>query len=583
MKKSLLFGLAISACFGTALADSTNLPEPKLYPDASFQCISADGRYVVSEVYGSVWIYDLTNGEVVEFNQSEEGDDPSYTLGLGNCITADGSVLLGSTKSKLDAAYYQGGEWHALEVLNPEHSNMANGITPDGSRICGSIGLNDMSFDDVIMLVPAFWDRNPDGNGYGPCEVLPYPTKDLFGETPQYITAVAISSDGKTIIGQVRFSSGMMHIPIVYKEDENGLWEYSFPTQALFNPDKLEPVENPGDGPIMPSYETYMSQEEIDAYNTAMSKYYQTWEPPMPEPEDFMTEEEKIAYAEAMAKYEAEAEVWEEQFYAYWDYANAVRDSSPNFVFNNVYLSTDNKTIVGSLEKQILNDDPLAWSPFKTVYTPCSVDIATGELKVYEPGESCLASGVADNGVILAYDVQGTIPMMGYIIKDDEIQNVNDYITSLVPEYASWIDENMTHEVLVDAIYDEETDEFEEIYKEVTFGGMPIATPDMSIIAMWNDTPWDNMSFAESVLFDLRKTTGVATISMAKNISAGANGTVIVPAGFVSLDVYALSGACVKTVNEPNGVISLDLPAGVYVAKGTRADGTTSVVKVATK
>lgn len=581
MKKSLLFGLAISACFGTAIADNTNLPQPKLYPDASFQCISADGRYVVSEIYGSVWIYDLTTGEVVEFNQSEQGDDPSYTLGLGNCITADGSILLASTKSNLDAAYYQGGEWHSLEVLNPQHSNMANGITPDGARICGSVGLNAMSFDDVIMLVPAFWDRNPDGNGYGPCEVLPYPTKDFFGETPQYVTAIAISSDGKTIVGQMIFSSGMMTVPIVYQENEDGLWDYSFPTQSLFNPNKLEPVENPGEGPMMPSYESFMTAEEIEAYKVAEAEYWQTPETPYPSYEDFMTDEEKDAYAEAMDKYNAEYEVWAEQSDAYWDYANSVLENSPNFVFNNVFISTDSKTIVSTIEQQSIDDDPLAWSPFKTVYRPCSVDIATGELQTYTPGESCLASGVAANGVILAYDVRGTIPMLGYIIKDGESQNVNDYIASVVPEYASWIDENMTHEVAIDYVYDEETDEWEEIYEEVTYGGMPIATPDLSIIAMWNDCPWDYSSSAESVLFDLKKTSGVAAVSISNNISAGADGTVIVPVGFVSLEVYTLSGACVKTVNEPNGVISLNLPDGVYVAKATRADGTTSVIKVA--
>ncbi|MDE6768602.1 MAG: hypothetical protein K2J78_02630 [Muribaculaceae bacterium] len=576
MKKSLLFGLAVGACFSTAMADSTNLPEPKLYPETSFQGFSADGRYVVSEVNGTITILNTETGEITEFIQDEDSNQ-SYTLGLGNFITADGSILLASTSTNLDAAYYQGGEWHTLDVLDPTRSNMANGITPDGSRICGSIGLNAMSFDDVIMLAPAFWDRNPDGNGYGSCTVLPYPTKDLFGETPQYVTAVAISSDGKTIVGQVTFSSGMMQVPIVYTEDENGLWEYSFPTQALFNPDKLEPVENPGDGPMMPSAESFLSAEELEDYLAALKEYNATYQGPYPDPEDFMSEEEKAAYTEAMEEYDAKYEVWQEQFYAYWDYANAVMESSPNFVFNNVYLSTDNKTIVGTLETQIPNTDPWAWMPFKTAYRPCSVDIATGELTSYEPAESCLASGVADNGVILAYDEQGTIPMMGYIIKDGNIQTVNDYISSIVPEYASWIDENMTHEVLVGFDYDED----EEIYEEVTFGGMPVATPDLSMIAMWNDTPWDGGSFAESVLFDLRKTTGVTTISTSKNISAGANGTVIVPAGFVSLDVYALSGACVKTVKEPNGVISLNLPEGVYVAKGTRADGTTSVVKLA--
>ncbi|MDE5554691.1 MAG: hypothetical protein K2J10_05855, partial [Muribaculaceae bacterium] len=242
MKKSLLFCLAVATCVSPMMAETKT---PTIYPNASFQHISANGRFIVSELYGTVTIYDLFEDTSEIFDPGEYFEN-EYSLGLGNCITADGSVILGGTNS-LDAAYLENGEWVQLNVPDSNKTNLCNGITADGSRICGSVGLNNMTTDDVIMQVPAYWNRNANGDGYGECHVLPYPTKDFFGGKPQYVTAVSISNDGKTIVGQVQFSSGFMAAPIVYKEDADGNWSYSSPTKYLFNPNEITAVENPGE------------------------------------------------------------------------------------------------------------------------------------------------------------------------------------------------------------------------------------------------------------------------------------------------------------------------------------------------
>ena len=571
MKKTLLLSLSLAALAGQAQAE---VKEPAIYQEASIQRISADGRYAVSEVYGTVKIYDLVNGTVKEFGPDENWVE-YYSVGLGNCLTADGSVLVASTNSNSDAAYYTNGEWHQLNVPDAEKTNLSNGITPDGSRICGSVGLNNMTLDEAIMQVPVYWDRNADGT-YGEYHLLPYPEKDLFGETPQYLTAVAISDDGKTIAGQMVFSSGRMAIPVVYTVNDKGEWSYNLPTESLFNPDKIEPVENPGDGPMPPYQPDYMTEAELEAYEAAVNAFYNGESPDYPEYTDYMSADEKAQYEQAVATYQAAYDEWDAKYAAYSEYTDQIYQSSPCFLFNNCMLSTDGKYVVSTLEMEDPNADPFSWFP-SMIYVPCTVNIETGELVKYESDKSLLASGVADGGVILASNGQSSIPMEGFVIKNGEIQNIADYIKSLSPELGEWIVRNMSHEVVVD--YDPET--WEEIFAEVTFTGIPVATPDMGIIAIWNNCPWDEFN-AESVIFDLTGLAGINSVSaQAKNIKVMAKGIVAVPEGFGSLQVYNLNGQCVKTIAAPCGLVNLGVAPGAYIVKGTRTDGTVSVVKLA--
>ncbi len=573
MKKSLLLILTAAAGIGTATA---GIKEPVIYPEASVQRISADGSVAVSEIYGTVKIFDLDKNTQVQYDATDDMTS-YYSLGHGNCVSKDGSIILMNTcYSPLDAAYLENGKFFQLNVPDENKDNLTNGVTPDGSRICGSVGMHEMTFDEVIMQIPAYWDRNADGT-YSECHILPYPTKDLMNETPQYVTAIAISDDGKTIVGQMVFSSGSMIIPVVYKEDEKGEWSYELPTKALFNPDGLEAVENPGDGPMPPSYEDYMTAEELEAYNAAINEYYQTFEGNYPEYEDFMTDEEKAAYTAAYQAYQSLYDEWEVKWNAYNEYYSGVIATSPSFVFNNCYLSTDGKSVVSTLEMEDPNADP--WSWFKSnVYVPSSLDIATGVLTKVDTELSIAVSGVANNGVILAGNGQNETPMLGYVIKDGQVLTVTDFLKSVNPLFEEWILKNMSHEVAVD--YDPET--WEEIFEECVFTGMPAATPDMSVLSVWNNCPWDWEQSAESVIFNLNPVnSGIAAISTAaKDIKVVAKGVVSVPEGYSALNVYNLNGQCVKSLSNPCGLVKLNVAAGAYIVKGVRANGSASIVKL---
>lgn len=570
MKKSLLFSMVIAAGINNVFA-----ADPKVYQNASFQCISADGHIAVSEVRGYVVIYDLITGKQTTFGpDGDAGIYTEYSLGNGNCITADGSIILGS--ENLDKAIYiQDGKIYELDVPNPNLTNSYNGITPDGSRICGNVGcatMADAYASDVTMNAPAYWDRNNDGKGYSSYHLLPAPELDFFGRAPQYIKAIVISSDGKTIAGQITDARGMYAYPILYQQDDKGDWSYSLPTEKYFNPDKLPAVELPGEAPDYPNPADYMSGERKEAYQTA----YDNWE--WPNPEDYMTEEEKVEYAKVLEKYQTDFEAWSEKNAAYDDYYYAVIDASPNFLTNNVFLSTDGKKIVSSLCRTIDNPDPMSWLPWIDIYTPCSIDVVSFTLTTLDSDISCMVTGVADNNIILAANEVQSVPMIGYVIQDGNIQTVDKYISSRNSAYGEWITKNLTHECITG--FDED---YNEIIEEVTYTGIPIATPDMNYISIWNDRGWDYDNYdivAESVVFDMTASAGMSVANIgSEELTVDEKGNINVPEGFASVQIYNINGTCVKSVEAYAGTINLNIANGVYIIKGIRNDGYTSIIK----
>ena len=206
MKKPLLV-TALILSMGCYQAGAIKTPTE--YANGAFQSISPSGQYAISDQgYGIIVIHDFTNDKSYVYGE----DTYSYSTGLGNAVSNNG-IVLASTTNNTNAAYWSEGKWIDLNVPNPNHSNMANGITPDGSRICGSIGNAAMNPDeDNTMLVPAYWDRQADGS-YGECHPLPHPDLDYTGRAPQYITAISISDDGQ----------GMDPDKILAKAERNGI------------------------------------------------------------------------------------------------------------------------------------------------------------------------------------------------------------------------------------------------------------------------------------------------------------------------------------------------------------------------
>lgn len=572
MKKTLLL-------LGAAFAATTAIAaEPVVYQGAAIMQLSPNGRYGMSAYGdGNIEIFDFEKNERVTFTCSEDGGNPYYGSGLGNGISNDG-IAVGSTTMQGNAAYYYNGEWKTLTTpANENLINSPNGITPDGSRICGNIGNAAFGLESSLMCIPAVWNRNADGT-YGDYVLLPYPDKDMFGEAPQYVTAISISEDGKTIAGQLVDNRGFYTEPVIYTEGADGKWSYTMPIHDLYNPDHLELLPNPGEAPAAPDLESYMTADEIEAYNAALKAWQDegTWDySKYPNKEDYLSEEGKTRYKAAMEEYNVAYQAWMEK---YEEYDNRVREilaASPNFVFNNVLLSADGKTLGGTQEAE----DPDAiggWGPTPSIYTPTLINLETKELTKISSLGSLQATCLVDGGILATTGLMSEA-VVAYVLKADGTgQPLYDYLCAKSPELASWCKKNLVHNV---EVYDAELDDY--VVKEMTLTGLPFATADMGIITTCTQAVWEDWDFY-TYYFNMAQLSGVDNIRASHPAVVKAVGGIIYVEGDVeSLEVYDLAGKLVRTVADPAQAVDPQLGHGTYIVKATCSDGATQSIKLA--
>lgn len=540
---------------------------PQFMGGLAIQQISPNGKWAASEVYGTVTVINTETGVQEEFI----GDEVSsfYTLGLGNCVSDNGLVCVSRTMDG-DGAYWEG-EWKTIPYGEAKSAN-AHGITPDGSRICGNLGLSEMTMDDVTMVVPAIWDRQSDGS-YGNYTVLPHPSLDLFGRAPQYITALCISDDGKTIVGQIVDCRGFYTYPIIYKQNAGGEWSYSLPAEALFNPTHIEIPETPGEAPVSPEPTSYMSEDKLAEYQAAYQEYQQTWDPDKwPDPLDYMTEEQKAAYNAAKDEYDTAYAEWSTQFdnwnNAYWEAVGA----SPTFEFNQVALSPDGSKFAMTVTTE--EDDPMAWMPV-TVNHVWVLNSDGEEILKYEGQKLSVKSWVGDYVTAVETD-EMTQAFNGYLLKDGVATSLYDFLCSKGDAIKEWVDLNMSHEV---ETYDYENDQL--VTTTVKATGLPIASRDWKVVSSWTYPSWESEYMTECYFFDFREDAGVESVAADKKAELGFNedGTLALGEGVVFLSVYDLSGHCLKSVANPGSSVALDGANGVYIVKAVYADGSEAVVK----
>ena len=570
MKKSLLLcGLAVASM-------AVQAQENVVLEGVALSAISPDGKLAAGELQGSLTIKSLESDQEWSYVPDESGIE-FYTLGLGNAVSNTGVVLL-STTGNCDATYWKDGEIVPLSVPYPEYSNMANGITPDGSVICGSIGLQPFSTESSTMLLPAVWELQADGT-YGEAVVLPHPDKDFTGRDPQYITAISISDDGNTIIGQVRDYQGSVHQPIKYTRTPDG-WEYTLLCPELINPSNYEFPEDPGESPDYPRVDDFLTPEEVAAYDQA----YQDWLDEcnetghwdyslMPSKPDFLSEEGRAAYDAAMEAYEIALAEWEPKYDAFVEvYWMAVDESVP-FLFNNARISPDGK-IYGTTAEVY---DMMSWS---TVYTPYVLSTDDDTYTAYT-GTNISIVQVFDNGTLLAYEQSDTNPSAAWIkaADKDEFETLVAYMERLIPETGEWMKENMTHEM---EVYDPET--WEPMTVEMTISGYPQATPDFKTFVTFAENVWDWQNGAPVYSYLMKNDGSSKVVEVAGasklNVKVAADGTVVLNGEAASLEVYTIEGRQVVNVANPAAVTATGLENGVYIVKVTDAEGNVAVSKV---
>lgn len=564
MKKSLLtFGMVMATTAVFAFQ------APTVHENHSFQHISPNGEWVVSDMMGDVVIINTVSGQKWEYRASDDGSN-NYSSGLGNSISNTG-VILGSTLANNNAAYWVNGEWKELNIPAgaEDKINLSSAITPDAKRICGAVGVHSFGMDDVTMIVPAIWDQTADGS-YGDAQLLPCPKTDFSGRAPQYITANAISADGKVIAGQIVDCAGFIRYPIVYTQAADGKWSYTVLGVDAINPDNLQFPEYPGNSPAQPNYEEFMTEEQLAAYNQAVMDFYMSTEDiPFPKYVDYMSADKAAEFTAAMAAYEEALAAWSEKNDAFMAVYEQCQAGAPNYEFNSVYLTPNGKTMYTTRIVEV--EDPMSWFGYREDPYIASFDLATGAVTTME--QSMNITAVANDNTILAgiNIVSLDAPAEGYIIREGVITPILDYIQANGEEMAAWINENLK-EREYEGYVENEQGEWDVVLNKADFSGMTIASEDLKTMAMWHQPIYAPDFTTVGFIFKLEDNSGIKNVSVAgANVRIDADGNVVADENVASVEVYNIAGARVSGKN---------LGKGMYIAKGVRADGTPYAVKL---
>lgn len=456
---------------------------PELLPEFYSCKISANGAVILSQTDEYVLKCDAATGEVSTVDL--------FDLGEGQCISADGSVIVGSTLND-EPVVWRNGEMMDLQYLSAKYPKCDfNGITGDAKRIVGFV-TNFSAENSETMSVPMYIDFNSDGT-LGEVNLLPYPKKDWAGLDPQYVYPVSVGNDGKTIIGQVKDNSGYAVYPILFMQGADGEWSYILPTESLINPQKRPIPEYPGEFTLTPpNMDDYMTADELQAYQEAEDAFYESGQTlPFPNKEDYMTENEKVAFNSAADSYNQAAMEYNEKIEAYYTEIFLIQEESKFFLQNGLAMDSEGKMVYMAAENEYLIGSPDDEMPeFKMTFPCYSYDIAKGELgKVKESADGLypIPKQVLPDGTVIgvtplpsSLDTE-IIPPLSYVLKPgaDEFIPLQDKIAEINPSANEWLKENFTKDVLVSL--DWETGE--EIIRKYVMTGNAVVSDDWSVIS----------------------------------------------------------------------------------------------------
>lgn len=294
--------LLMILCAATPVVAGAQVVEK--YPGVQLTRFSDNGRFVAVSWGG--FIYDRQTGKSIEH-------DFNYALGLGPVISDDG-IMVGSSTDFTTAAYGKDGKWQPLpnNVAPSVSYARADGITPDGKRIVGTMDCRLLTRKQWPMVSPVIWTWNEQTEAYE-FEILPTPEFDITTCLPQQITASYISRDGKTVFGQVIDYRGLLTYQIVFRQAEDGTWSFENSGDKRLIKEGATWPEYPV-RPTKPQPEDYLTNDELAAYDQAYREYEEALEivdltgvyPRLPLLTDFI-KEKKDEYDEDMDKYNADS------------------------------------------------------------------------------------------------------------------------------------------------------------------------------------------------------------------------------------------------------------------------------------
>ena len=431
--KSYLPLLLTAVISGQILAQET---APYIIPEAFAVRISQNGNYIVAQDIAG-------NAIVVNPKETEELWYGAYYPGNGNCVTNEG-VLVGQSMENSMAVVMKDLEGVVPLSLTAYANSAFDAITPDGSRACGYVANPEVG----VLSIPFYCDIAPDGT-VGEVNILPYPPKDFFGQTPQFFTAVYISDDGKTIAGTVTDDTGFYSYPIVYTQDASGNWSYNCPSEPLFNPDHLPipqfPSEEGMDLPKQPEITDFMTPEKKAEWEQDMADYEATGDPdlnPWTYVAYFTGEDGYKAFEQAIVDYNrAVNEIYGKAIDNYWKEMAKVAKYA--CFIPNLALSPQGDVLIADLG---ITDEEYTTDTY-TGYATYKFDLKNGSISVIESEiKNLIPAQITENGTIVTVSsASNELPYNSYMLLPgaEEYISFDEYISRTNPAYLPWLTANL--------------------------------------------------------------------------------------------------------------------------------------------
>lgn len=584
MKKQLLTLACASfiacTCFGQTM---------KKYEGLLFDKRSPNGQWTTQAMQGSVAIFNRVDSMFYVYGE-EEGS--TYSVGQGNAINNNGIIVGGISDSQ--PAYWQDGEWNLLPLAEADTIvyNSADGITPDGRRIVGSLACSRWGLENNNQtLAPVVWTKGEDGK-YGLYQRLPQPATDFSGRAPQYITAHSISDDGKTIFGQIVDYTGMYLCLIVYKEDAEGKWSYQTLGQELLYKEGTEFPAWPKYEPKQPQIQNYMSEEELAEYDEAMALYNDSTDlyyqglidkfPSYPLYDNYLKNEaKKEEYTQACNKYEKENKAYQDSTSVFNNvFYEACTEKS--FAFNEVITSENGRYYVSSLSYPDPDGDPLAWSP-EVITVPICFDLQGEKPAMTQlDGNDIITCSVLNDGTVFMASPSMEYTRNAYVVPAGSKKAISffDWMKAKsLPAY-NWMTENLSFDY-TGVEYDEDYNEILVSVPDSLIAGTISVNGEGTVFSAFLWDAWSNPDYGQyiSYFIDLDPALGIAAPKTeATKVKVYPNPTtdiLYIDGNICKINIFDLSG---RVVYESSSV-SYSIPMasiagrGTYLVKLTTTDG----------
>lgn len=564
MKKIFIFFAVTSLFLPSKAQDDAFWGKVPIIYDSYGHKISRDGSFSTGEAVSieSSWGRDNLTGEIYLYDGASCGD--------GNSISKDHRII-GTDKLFMKAAFLvPNKDPELISSLSKYSESFAHAITWEGTRICGVVSNPRSSGADendpekqTMSYLPFYCDIDlATGNALEPV-ILPTPPRDFFGVVPQYCTAEWISDDGKTILGQVIDNTGYFVYPIIYKEDENGKWEYSLPSEKLFNPDNLEVPVWPKPEMSAPQAENFISNQEFKELFKDMLEAYQN-NPSNPDPFDLlnpdiagsdalMTKDDWNAYVDALIEYDNYYKKYQKQLDEYYDKFSRFIANSTHFLQSGMAMNNDGTLISQTkIVTKFFGNQPVEY------LIPTIFNLTDGSYKFLgdDFSELIITQILPDGTVIAVTPKPGPAtpdlsPQRSFVLapSGNEFIPLEDYIKDSNPEVYQWMKEYLYHEIEVG--YDEEMDIIE---IPMTVTGLVAVSDDFTSLSGGVDA-WAWVTYEDGYV--------TYFLSGLNSPNAGIEQIQHDIHSYGLLNVFNTSGVKVLTTKDPADLQRL--PKGIYI------------------